>query len=154
MVQLACERPEKLEAKSFLGALRPRFSLSLAVIEDDDADFQTITLMLKQASLLDAKTIRFRNVDEFLKTSDGTFHVILLDRFIQRAGISEDRIREIKALHPDAGVIMYTSSDCPSLRSNAVQEGAMAVVEKGSLSPSEFELLLMTAGCLGAKVSN
>ena len=96
MVQLACERPEKLEAKSVLGALRPRFSLLLAVIEDDDADFQTITLLMKQASLLDAKTIRFRNVDEFLKTSDGTFHVILLDRFIQRAGISEDRIREIK----------------------------------------------------------
>ena len=49
---------------------------------------------------------------------------------------------------------MHTSSVSPGIRALAAQEGAMAVIEKGSLDDCEMELLLITAAGLGAKISN
>lgn len=150
----ACERSGRAEAESIVGTLVPKLPLTLALIEDNDTDALLFSHMMDRSQALSATLKRFLTVDSFLDDPAEIVNVIILDRFISPDGLSEGRIRELKARHPEAGIIMYTGLTLPSLRSSAVQEGAMAVVEKGSLTISEMELLLMTAACVGPKVSN
>ena len=142
------------QSAALFESLKPSRPIRIGLIEDDPTDVLLFSTMLKQSGILDVELETFSDLNALLKAGSDYFDVLVLDRFIQNDGLSEGRIREVKALHPHAGVIMYTNSDNPRLRANAVQEGAFAVVEKGRLTPDELELLIMTAACIGTKVTN
>lgn len=154
MQNIAREMTTKLDASDLLDAMKPKMELRIALIEDDPKDAYIFEQQLLRASFVSAEVVHFSSLDEFLSRCDVSPDVIVLDRFIQGVGLTEGRIRQLKARHPHVGVIMHTGSVGPSLRSNAVQEGAFAVVEKGSLSLTELELLLMTTACVGSKITN
>ena len=147
--------PEQLQQSAALfDNLKPGRPFRVGLIEDDPADVLLFSTMLTQSDLLDVELETFSDLASLLKAGSDEFDVLVLDRFIQHAGLSEGRIREVKAVHPNAGVIMYTNSNNPRLRANAVQEGAFAVVEKGRLTPDEFKLLILAAACVGPKITN
>ena len=150
----ACERSGMIEAQAVLGAITPKLPVSLALIEDNDTDAIIFSHLMERSKVVEPSVRRFIDVDSFLSDRSEQFNVIILDRFLSPCGLSEGRIREMKSRHPNAGIVMYTGLSMPSLRSNAIQEGAMAVVEKGALSGAELELLIMAAACVGPKVSN
>ncbi|MAP96289.1 MAG: hypothetical protein CMK07_15190 [Ponticaulis sp.] len=146
---------DDIQTVELQNALKPKFGLRLAVIEDNLSDFRILSHQMTQSDLLDAELDHFDSVDAFLKMGrHDSYDVIVLDRFIQSAGLTEGRIRDIKYHNPKAGIVMYTGSSTPSLRGSAVHEGAMLVVEKGTLSVADLELLFLTAARFGAKVSN
>ena len=143
-----------LNASELLDAMKPRMTVKIALVEDDARDAYLFQERLKRATFVSAEITHFSDLEAFLACKDESPDVIVLDRFIQRVGLTEGRIRQPSSRHPGTGIIMYTGCTTPKLRSSAVQEGAFAVVEKGSLSVTELELLLMTAACVGSKISN
>ena len=61
-------------------------------------------------------------------------------------------LRKFRAKHNGCGVVLHTSNITPSLRSTAAHEGAMAVVEKGTLDAEALKLLVMSAAAVGPKM--
>lgn len=131
-----------------------KMRLSIALVEDDPSDVSLFSILLRRSQLTTFDISQFLSIDLLLEAGSGDYDVIVLDRFIQNVGLSEGRIREVKALFPQAGILMHTSSISPSIRALASQEGAMAVIEKGSLKSCEMELLLITTAALGSKITN
>lgn len=154
MHSFARETGSALNASDLLDAMKPRMAVSIALVEDDARDAFLFQERLRRATFVSAEVTHYTDIEAFLASKDESPDVIVLDRFIQRVGLTEGRIRQISVRHPGTGIIMYTGCTSPQLRSSAVQEGAFAVVEKGSLSLTELELLLMTAACVGSKISN
>ncbi len=143
-----------LDASDLLDAMKPKVRLSIVLIEDDPRDALLFKEQLRRASFVTPDLTHFTNLEDFFESDCDAPDVIVLDRFIQRVGLTEGRIRHLKARFPRTGIIMYTGSIAPALRSSAVQEGAFAVVEKGSLTLTELELLLMTTAYVGSKITN
>lgn len=138
-------------------------SYKVAVVEDEAGDFFLLRLLLEQSGDVVKSLTRYDSVDALLKDRSEDYDLIILDRFIasstatkerSRSGLTESRIRPIKAACSNASVVMYTSHVTPSLRSSAAHEGAFAVVEKGSLTGPEMGTLLKTAAMIGQQITN
>ena len=143
-----------LDAYDLLDAMKPKVRLNIVLIEDDARDALLFQEQLRRASFITPEVTHFTSLEAFFESNCDSPDVLVLDRFIQRVGLTEGRIRHVKARYPETGIIMYTGSIAPALRSIAVQEGAFAVVEKGSLSLTELELLIMTTAYVGSKITN
>lgn len=131
----------------------PNAHLKVAVIEDDPVDAFLMKILIKEIGGWLGVVECFTSVDEILSVDAPEFDVIVLDRMLGDGSLSEGRIRELRAACPQAGLVMHTSALTPSLRACAVQEGAFAVMEKGSLAPEEVWLLLQSAAVLGPKLA-
>jgi DNA-binding NarL/FixJ family response regulator len=131
----------------------PNEHLKVAVIEDDPVDAFLMKILVKEIGGWLGVVECFSSVDEILSVDAPEFDVIVLDRMLGDGSLSEGRIRELRAACPQAGLVMHTSALTPSLRACAVQEGAFAVMEKGSLEPEEVWLLLQSAAVLGPKLA-
>ena len=66
--------------------------------------------------------------------------------------LTEARIGEIRARHNKCGVVLYTGAMTPSIRSAAALEGAVAVIEKGSLDAEAIGAMVAAAAHVGPSI--
>lgn len=125
---------------------------SIAVVEDDERDFFMLSYLLKQSHLPIASITHYVSLDELLHPAMPSPDVVMLDRHLPDSGLTESRIREVRARHAGCGVIMHTGCITPSLRSTAAHEGAVAVVEKGSLNTRAISALVAAAAECGPQM--
>ena len=123
----------------------PFLSLKIAMIEDDLSDFFILKLLLEEYPSLVERIQRFDDIEDFFKSEDKDYSIIVLDRFLAGSGLSEGKIPDIKAFIPDAAIIMYTGNLTPTLKAVAAQEGAFCVIEKGALSSPEIMMVFQAA---------
>ncbi|MFC7292095.1 response regulator [Hirschia litorea] len=123
----------------------------VAIVDDCRVDYQLLKLQLEKAE--DHLHIEYYStLAEFLDEATSSPDAVILDRHLPETGLSEGRIREIRARHKNCGVIIHTGVMTPSLRSTASHEGAIAVIEKGTLDAAAIELLIETAAVLGPQI--
>ena len=119
--------------------------LKIACIEDDESDFELLKSYLENAVNFPISLTHFSCINNFLALSVQTPDIIFLDRNLPDSLIAETRIREIHARHDYCPIIMYTECLTPSLRATAAHEGAVAVIEKGTLAKETITDLLKGA---------
>lgn len=126
---------------------------SIAVVEDDDKDFFLLERLLAESDREFGDVSRYSDLDAFLADDVPSPDVVLLDRSMPDSTLTEARIREIHARHNRCGVILHTGFITPSLRATAAHEGALAVVEKGSLSSKAISALVEAAAIVAPEIS-
>lgn len=108
--------------------------------------------LLKTSDLRTSAIDHYKSVDEFLAQNTKSPDVVLLDRCMPDSTLNEARIREIRARHNNCGVILHTGQMTPSLRSTAAHEGAIAVIEKGSLDARAIGAMVHAAAQVGPSI--
>lgn len=126
--------------------------LDVAIVDDCRHDAFLVEYALRKSSQPFKTIHHFGSLSEFLLVSSPTPDVVVLDRMMPDSGLTEARIREIRARHNRCGVIVHTSAMTPSLRSTAAHEGAVAVVEKGSLPPEALGMIVASAAIIGPQM--
>ena len=124
----------------------------IAIVEDNDWDYTMLKHMLERSNLPVASLERFESIDELLQFDPEAFDVVVLDRYLPLSGLSETRIKEVRARFRNCGVLIHTGHITHSLRSAAAHQGAVAVVEKGSLDEKALALLVETAAVVGPTI--
>jgi DNA-binding NtrC family response regulator len=130
----------------------PLKNYKVAVVDDDHREFFMLKYMLKKSHLSFDSIEHYSSLDDLLAADTPSPHVVLLDRHLPDSVLTESRIREIRARHNQCGVIMHTGNMTPSLRSTAAHEGAVAVVEKGSLDSNTISSLVRVAAMIGPQM--
>ena len=126
--------------------------LDVAIVDDCRHDAFLVEYALRKSSQPFKEIHHFGSLSEFLLATSPTPDVVVLDRVMPDTGLTEARIREIRARHNRCGVIVHTSALTPSLRSTAAHEGAVAVVEKGSLTPEALGMIVASAAIIGPQM--
>ncbi len=124
----------------------------IAVVDDSRIDFRLLRRQLEKSNNSNLVIEHYSTLAEFLDDATVSPDAVILDRHLPESGLSEGRIREIRARHKNCGVIIHTGMMTPSLRSTASHEGAIAVVEKGTLDSEAIGLLVETAAVLGPQM--
>ena len=77
--------------------------------------------------------------------------MVVLDRYLPLSGLSETRIKEVRARFRNCGVLIHTGHYAlPSI--GCGPSGAVAVVEKGGLDEKALALLVETAAVVGPTI--
>ena len=134
------------------GQFSARDAKTIAVVDDDVRDFRLLKLLLGEATMPFEPLEYFKSLDDFMAKGVRTPDVVILDRYMPDSGLSETRIREIRARHRNCGVIVHTGHVTFSLRSAAAHQGAFAVVEKGCVDATSLAMLIETAAIMGPKI--
>ncbi len=124
---------------------------TVAIVDDCQTDYRLLKLQLENAED-NLQIDYYATLAEFLDEATASPDAVILDRHLPESGLSEGRIREIRARHKNCGVIIHTGVMTPSLRSTASHEGAIAVIEKGTLDAAAIQLLIETAAVLGPQI--
>ena len=128
---------------------RKSSALQLAVVDDSLEDFVLLKYLLKKSQITVRQIDHYLSLDALLKADGSSPDVVLLDRCLPELGLSESRIREVRAKHNNCGVIVHTGHITPSLRSTAAHEGAVAVIEKGSIDANTMGAMISAAAQVG-----
>lgn len=126
--------------------------LTIAIVDDSLQDAKIVERHLHTACHGNVSIEHFTSLNDFLADDVTSPDVVILDRMMPDSILGEARIREIRAKHNGCGVVLHTGNITPSLRSTAAHEGAMAVVEKGTLDAEALKLLVMSAAAVGPKM--
>ena len=142
-----------LRPRIFFNSMKDRSStISVAVVDDSKEDFFLVKNLLEESNLRLASIEHYFGLNDILAECGNSPDVVILDRCLPDCGLSEPRIREIRAKHDNCGVILHTSMLTPSLRSTAAHEGAIAVIEKGALDAKAIGSLVSAAAEIGPKL--
>ncbi|MEO9968271.1 MAG: response regulator [Hyphomonadaceae bacterium] len=133
-----------------LNDLAPAYSV--VVVDDCANDFFLLEYLLKNSTQAFKSITHFESLDRFLESDIKSPDVVVLDRYMPDSTLSEARIPEIRARHNNCGVIMHTGRLTPSLRSTAAHEGAVAVIEKGSLKARAIGAMVAAAAQVGPSI--
>lgn len=124
-------------------------TIKIAVVDDSLEDFFLLKNLLEQSSWRFGPLAHYFSLEALLDKREASPDVVMLDRCLPDCGLSEPHIREVRARHGNCGVILHTANLTPSLRSTAAHEGAVAVIEKGSLSAKAIGTMVAAAAQVG-----
>lgn len=124
-------------------------NISVAIVDDSLEDFHLIKHLLEKSGLKIREIAHYSRLEAILEEQDFSPDVVLLDRCLPDCGLSEPHIRQIRAKHNNCGVILHTGNMTPSLRSTSAHEGAVAVIEKGTLDACAIGTIVSAAAECG-----
>ena len=130
-------------------AVSGEHTLSVAIVDDSVEDYFLLSHLLRKSNLEVSRIDHYTNLEDFLSDDANSPDVVVLDRCLPDCGLSESRIREVRAKHNNCGVILHTGCLTPSLRSTAAHEGAVAVIEKGTLDAKAIGAMVSAAAQVG-----
>lgn len=132
-------------------AVAPR-EYAIAVVDDDIRDFVLLKCLIRKSRLPNVSCVHYSSITQLMNSATPRPDVVFLDRYLPDSQLGESRIREIRARHDKCGVILHTALITPSLRSTAAHEGAVAVVEKGTVSERAISALISAAAEFGPQI--
>lgn len=127
-------------------------ALQVAIVDDNKTDFRLLRHQLENSSKSQFIIRYYASLAEFLDESTPSPDAVILDRLLPETGLSECHILEIRTRHQNCGVIVHTGLMTASLRATAGHEGAIAVIEKGTLDSDAIQSLVETAAVMGPQI--